>query len=394
VRGGEVGLSLKAVIPATSTCPPPHATNLADRVFVWSCFFEDQDVGVWLESEGKVYLQNNVVKASNTATLVQAAGIFFPPRALPPENDKRVFYSILNNTIDVAGRPCLRVHMRSLDTNLGTDLQKGHVRLQVYNNILRATGTGGVCVEILDDEHWFLSNHNDFVFVSPAICARRVIGTPSSIPTLADWRLVNMGDKNSISMDPMFVNSTTGDYHLGSNPLPSPCANGATLLVYEPAFAAVDFDAAGDPRVWSGSFAGGAYSPRYLGIDIGADELRNAAPADDADAGMPFVRGDANDDGSVDPSDSPFITNFLFLGGPPPVCFDAADTNDDEVINISDAVFLSNYLFNNPAIPLSQLAILPPPFPACGFDVYRLGTTGTQSVFGPLHCEFVTTACP
>jgi len=58
-----------------------------------------------------------------------------------------------------------------------------------------------------------------------------------------------------------------------------------------------------------------------------------------------FVRGDSNDDGTLDLSDARYTLDFLFLGGLPPICLDAADTNDDGEVDISDAVRALSYLF-------------------------------------------------
>lgn len=67
-----------------------------------------------------------------------------------------------------------------------------------------------------------------------------------------------------------------------------------------------------------------------------------------------FLRGDANQDSGVGLTDSVFISNFLFLGGPNPPCMDAADADGDGQINLTDVIFLNNHLF---------LGGPPPPFP-------------------------------
>lgn len=74
-----------------------------------------------------------------------------------------------------------------------------------------------------------------------------------------------------------------------------------------------------------------------------------------------FVRGDANYDGSVDVSDVTKISLYLFEGGSPPPCFDAADANDDGAVNISDSSYLYSYLFSGGTAPLA-------PFPSAGTD--------------------------
>jgi hypothetical protein len=74
-----------------------------------------------------------------------------------------------------------------------------------------------------------------------------------------------------------------------------------------------------------------------------------------------FVRGNSNNDGRVDISDSIYTLSYLFLGGPEPPCLDAADSNNDSTVDISDAVFSLNFLFLGGAP-------IPPPYPACGLD--------------------------
>ena len=56
-----------------------------------------------------------------------------------------------------------------------------------------------------------------------------------------------------------------------------------------------------------------------------------------------FLRGDANDDLSVNLADVVFITNYSSRGGPAPQRFDAADANDDGGVNLPDAVYIANY---------------------------------------------------
>jgi len=87
-----------------------------------------------------------------------------------------------------------------------------------------------------------------------------------------------------------------------------------------------------------------------------------ALQLDESESGeLPFVRGDANNDGSLNISDPSFILGRLFRGGPEPPCAAAADVDDDEAITLTDAVSLFLYLFASGAEP-------PAPGVACGFD--------------------------
>lgn len=76
-----------------------------------------------------------------------------------------------------------------------------------------------------------------------------------------------------------------------------------------------------------------------------------------------FIRGDANQDGSIDISDPVFILNALFAGGAQPNCPDAADANDDGSVNVADGVFVLNFLFVAGSAAPSE------PFPIAGPDL-------------------------
>jgi virginiamycin B lyase len=89
----------------------------------------------------------------------------------------------------------------------------------------------------------------------------------------------------------------------------------------------------------------------FLGASLSAQD---PAPA-------PFVRGDLNQDGSVDLSDPLKVLIFLFVEGVAPPCLAAGDADDDGEIEILDAVSLLAYLFRGGSAP-------PAPFPDCGID--------------------------
>jgi hypothetical protein len=65
-----------------------------------------------------------------------------------------------------------------------------------------------------------------------------------------------------------------------------------------------------------------------------------------------FYRGDSNGDCGVDLADAVHALNHLFLGGPAPVCPDAADIDDNSKVELTDAVYLLNHLFlGGPEVP-------------------------------------------
>ncbi|MCB2231707.1 hypothetical protein KQH82_13390 [bacterium] len=67
------------------------------------------------------------------------------------------------------------------------------------------------------------------------------------------------------------------------------------------------------------------------------------------------LRGNVNGDGSdtVDLSDLIYLVNYLFLGGPAPLCADEADVNADSNTDLSDLIYLVNYLFLGGPAPAS-----------------------------------------
>lgn len=87
-----------------------------------------------------------------------------------------------------------------------------------------------------------------------------------------------------------------------------------------------------------------------------------------------FRRGNTNSDGTVDISDALYTLSFLFLGGPAPVCADAADANDDGTIDISDVLHTLSYLFLGSEAPSAPGPVAPGPDPTpdglvCGSEL-------------------------
>ena len=71
-----------------------------------------------------------------------------------------------------------------------------------------------------------------------------------------------------------------------------------------------------------------------------------------------FLRGDCNEDGSIDISDASFSLSFQFAGGVKPRCGAACNSNGDAEVDVSDPIYLLDYLFNGRSAP-------PAPFPQC-----------------------------
>jgi hypothetical protein len=85
-------------------------------------------------------------------------------------------------------------------------------------------------------------------------------------------------------------------------------------------------------------------------------------------------RGDANNDQTVNISDANYITNYLFNGGPEPLCMNQADANNDGRVDVSDPTFLLNYLFKGgdeppaPGPDNTDCAQDDDPYPGCDID--------------------------
>jgi hypothetical protein len=79
------------------------------------------------------------------------------------------------------------------------------------------------------------------------------------------------------------------------------------------------------------------------------------------DPTLEFVRGDSNADAEINLTDAVYTLQWLFLGGQPPGCLEAADCDDNGRIDLTDAVYLLNYLFRGSQAPAQ-------PFPECGTD--------------------------
>lgn len=114
----------------------------------------------------------------------------------------------------------------------------------------------------------------------------------------------------------------------------------------------------------------GSVFPVAIDIDgetRGADILPLGTIADDRgadEAFVPFNRGDANSDLLVNVADIQTTLDYVFGIQPAINCLDAYDANDDGTVDLSDSVRLVDFLFNAGAPP-------PPPFSAlmnCGWD--------------------------
>ena len=72
-----------------------------------------------------------------------------------------------------------------------------------------------------------------------------------------------------------------------------------------------------------------------------------------------FLRGDVNDDDTVNLSDAISVISYLFLDGEDPRLVEASDINADGALDLADAVYLLNFLYRGGPQP-------PTPFPQIG----------------------------
>ncbi len=86
----------------------------------------------------------------------------------------------------------------------------------------------------------------------------------------------------------------------------------------------------------------------------------------------PFIRGDANTDGSENLADAIFLIGYFFTDGATPGCTASADANSDNKVDIGDAIFLINYQFLDGSAPGS-------PYPNCGGDPLGSGGLGCSN---------------
>jgi len=99
-----------------------------------------------------------------------------------------------------------------------------------------------------------------------------------------------------------------------------------------------------------------------------------------------FVRGDADQNGSIEITDAIFTLGYLFLGTEDPYCLDALDTDDNGQILLNDAVAGLNFLF-------SGSFKMPAPFPDEGVDPTADDLTCDNGRFTLIRREIFTTSC-
>jgi PKD repeat protein len=139
-----------------------------------------------------------------------------------------------------------------------------------------------------------------------------------------------------------------------------------------------------DDTYRAGYFGLWAYSNnqdvRFNDVLIGAASL----PSCGVVAAKRFVRGDADSDGTINLTDAVRVLNFLFTGGAPPACADAADADDSGTLSITDAIRILGWLFSGGPAPM-------PPSPSTAN--YVMADCGGDPTADPLACDMPAAKC-
>ena len=89
----------------------------------------------------------------------------------------------------------------------------------------------------------------------------------------------------------------------------------------------------------------GVYVYKVFGLKAGNESFPASTFVSTLSTRGAFLRGDANHDGTLNITDPLITLDFLFRGGAPPGCDDAADSTDDGEIGLTDAVITLQHLF-------------------------------------------------
>jgi hypothetical protein len=121
-----------------------------------------------------------------------------------------------------------------------------------------------------------------------------------------------------------------------------------------------EFDGDGDGEL-SDEEAAAARAARCAAKDMDEEEDEGEELVLALALSLDFLRGDADQNETINIGDPISVLNFLFLGGPSSTCLDAADANDDGVLDLAD-----------PTTTLSSLFLgtgpLPAPVESPGYD--------------------------
>jgi hypothetical protein len=88
------------------------------------------------------------------------------------------------------------------------------------------------------------------------------------------------------------------------------------------------------------------FPPTFNGHENTSAEMPDAPPICFDIVAQSFIRGDMDDNMTVDLADLTRLINYMFFNGPAPKYPESADVNGDGRLNIADVVFLVRYIFS------------------------------------------------
>lgn len=94
----------------------------------------------------------------------------------------------------------------------------------------------------------------------------------------------------------------------------------------------------------------GNYAFRIYAGDIHGNNLASPLIPFTVPPRTTFLRGDVNDDGTIDLADAIALFDYLYSGGNL-ACLSAADANDDGVVNVADPIVILQYIKGQAALP-------------------------------------------
>jgi bacillolysin len=180
---------------------------------------------------------------------------------------------------------------------------------------------------------------------APWALAPRIFVAPSSIDfgevtvgttDTTEIRLENPGREDIEGIAVELVAGSAPEFHLASVPPVTRLAPG-TSISFEVAF-----------------------EPAEAGEHVGAVRITSSGPTDPAVVPLRglgtggesrFRRGDVDGSERIEITDPIFVLQFLFVGGPEPVCRDAADADDSGALDITDGIRTLHWLFTGGVIP-------------------------------------------
>ncbi|MBI4559772.1 MAG: right-handed parallel beta-helix repeat-containing protein, partial [Candidatus Hydrogenedentes bacterium] len=210
-----------------------YGVMMTSSTEVRGCEIFDSGTGVYMTGGSTVSVVNNVIRNNGT-------GVY----AFTGSSGEHAG-TCVNNTI--------------VKNGIGLSISfNGGGNYVFRNNIVHADGSGRRCVSVAVS---FIGTNAVYDYNDLYANNGAVVGNYAGLDrtTLGEWRAATGKDANSISLDPIFVDSTTNDFHLQ---IISPCVNTGTSTDPVPT---TDFE--GHPR------------PAGVAYDIGADEYYIPTPA-------------------------------------------------------------------------------------------------------------------